>query len=93
MIYCLFLCLLSLTEAQNNSTEGLTSTSLPLGSTYSSVQTVQPEWSLSEYPNPMLDPAACGRDPEEPGYLCDPNGIITKYQGNELNTKAKVPIK
>jgi hypothetical protein len=33
-----------------------------------------------EMPNPQRNPRACGLPGPEPGYICDPNGIITRHE-------------
>ena len=40
------------------------------------------EWSLQEFPNPARNPAACGRDPGQRTFVCDPDHILTQQEGN-----------
>jgi hypothetical protein len=37
------------------------------------------EWTATDYPNPMKDPALCGR--YDKSFICDPNGILTLKEG------------
>lgn len=41
-------------------------------------------WLPEEMPNPQRSPKACGLGPN-PGYICDPNAIITRHQLETLN--------
>ena len=38
-------------------------------------------WDKTLFPNPQKDPVACGR--MSSSYVCDPQGLISKVQGNK----------
>ncbi|KAK7107293.1 uncharacterized protein [Littorina saxatilis] len=44
-----------------------------------SQERVRTSWLPEEIPNPQKNPKACGLGPN-PGYICDPNGILTRHQ-------------
>lgn len=48
-------------------------------------QCVLIEWTAKDFPNPQDDPAACGRYPNKPSYVCDPNGIISTKDADFLD--------
>ena len=40
------------------------------------------EWTVEDYPNPMVEPAKCGRPASlNMSKVCDPNGIISQKDG------------
>ncbi|XP_045197765.1 uncharacterized protein LOC123552288 [Mercenaria mercenaria] len=43
------------------------------------------EWTAKDYPNPQDDPEACGRYPDKPSYVCDPNGLISRKAADFLD--------
>ena len=36
-------------------------------------------WKLSEYPNPRINPSACGR--MNASFLCDPDQVLSREEG------------
>ena len=39
------------------------------------------EWTYEDFPNPRVDPAACGRYRNKTSNVCDPNGVISVESG------------
>lgn len=39
-------------------------------------------WEKENFPDPQLNPTACGRYNVNSSYVCDPDGILTTSEGN-----------
>ena len=72
----------------NTSLKMLTSTFLGLcifadfasgNTTESLAPSIREKWKLADYPNPQLDPEACGRGHRS--WVCDPSGMLTPKEG------------
>lgn len=46
-------------------------------------RTALSEWTADDYPNPMKDPALCGR--YDKSFVCDPNGLLTLKEADTLD--------
>ena len=42
------------------------------------------EWTVDDYPNPMVEPMKCGRPKGKMTKVCDPNGILSKKDGKRF---------
>lgn len=48
------------------------------------LRTLPTSWVADDFPNPLVRPRDCGLD-DKPGYVCDPNRLLTRHQLQTLN--------